>query len=49
VSGPLAAEVGMNARHSALGSDNRANATIGRAVRLVAGLPIIRLVDMIAQ
>jgi hypothetical protein len=36
VSGPLAASVGMNARHNALGSGNRANATIGRAVRLVA-------------
>jgi hypothetical protein len=36
VSGPLAAQVGMNARHNALGSGNRANATIGRAVRLVA-------------
>jgi hypothetical protein len=36
VSGPLAAEVGMNSTHNALGSGNRANATIGRAVRLVA-------------
>lgn len=36
VSGPVAAEIGMNARHNALGSGNRANATIGRAVRLVA-------------
>ena len=36
VSGPLAAEIGMNSRHNALGSGNRANATIGRAVRLVA-------------
>ena len=36
VSGPLAAAVGMNASHNALGSGNRANATIGRAVRLVA-------------
>lgn len=36
VSGPLAQAVGMNARHNALGSGNRANATIGRAVRLVA-------------
>jgi hypothetical protein len=34
VSGPLAAEVGMNARHNCLGPGNRANATIGRAVRL---------------
>src|SRR3954463_14390624 len=37
VSGPLARAVGMNATHNALGSGNRANATIGRAVRLVAG------------
>jgi len=36
VSGPRAAEVGMNARHNALGPGNRANATIGRALRLVA-------------
>lgn len=34
VSGSMAAEVGMNGRHNALGSGNRANATIGRAVRL---------------
>lgn len=36
VSGPGAADIGMNARHNALGSGNRANATIGRAVRLTA-------------
>jgi hypothetical protein len=36
VSGPLAAEVGMNAGHNVLGQGNRANATIGRALRLVA-------------
>ncbi len=36
VSGPLAAEVGMNGGLGALGPGNRANATIGRAVRLVA-------------
>lgn len=36
VSGPLAAQVGMNAGHNALGPGNRANITIGRAVRLVA-------------
>ena len=35
VSGPIAAEIGMNARHNVLGPGNRANATIGRAVRLV--------------
>lgn len=34
VSGPMADEIGMNARHNALGSGNRANATIGRAARL---------------
>ncbi|WP_370327867.1 hypothetical protein [Euzebya sp.] len=36
VSGPLAREVGMNATHNVLGPGNRANATIGRALRLVA-------------
>lgn len=36
VSGPLAAEVGMNSGANVLGGGNRANATIGRAVRLVA-------------
>jgi hypothetical protein len=34
VNGPVARELGMNAGHSALGTGNRANATIGRAVRL---------------
>jgi len=37
VSGPMAASAGMNARHNVLGTGNRANATIGRALRLVAG------------
>jgi hypothetical protein len=36
VSGPIAGEIGMNARHNVLGQGNRANATIGRALRLVA-------------
>ena len=36
VSGPIAARAGMNARHNVLGPGNRANATIGRALRLVA-------------
>jgi hypothetical protein len=36
VSGPLAAEIGMNSRHNVLGQGNRANATIGRALRLIA-------------
>lgn len=36
VSGPHAAEIGMNPLHNALASGNRANATIGRAVRLAA-------------
>jgi hypothetical protein len=36
VSGPLAREIGMNATHGVLGPGNRANATIGRALRLVA-------------
>ncbi len=35
VNGPVAAAVGMNAAANALGPSNRANATIGRAVRLV--------------
>src|SRR6202789_3188934 len=34
VNGPLAAEVGMNGGPNAFGPGNRANATIGRAVRL---------------
>ena len=34
VSGPMAGAIWMNARGNALGSGNRANATIGRAVRL---------------
>ena len=34
VSGPMATDIGMNARHNVLGSGNRPNATIGRAVRL---------------
>lgn len=36
VSGPLAAEVDMNGRHNCLGHGNRANLTIGRALRLIA-------------
>jgi hypothetical protein len=36
VSGPLAAELGLNARSGVFGPGNRANATIGRALRLVA-------------
>ena len=36
VSGPVADEIGMNARHNCFGSGNRANATIGRALRLTA-------------
>jgi len=35
VNGPLAKEVGMNGGCNAFGSGNRANATIGRAIRLV--------------
>ena len=35
VSGPMGAEVGMNSGTNILGAGNRANATIGRAVRLV--------------
>lgn len=36
VSGPMAETIGMNAGLNALGSGNRANATIGRALRLLA-------------
>lgn len=35
VNGPLAAEIGMNGGCNLFGSGNRANATIGRAVRLM--------------
>jgi len=35
VNGPIVARIGMNAQANALGPGNRANATIGRAVRLV--------------
>ena len=35
VSGPLAAEVGMNAGGNVLGQGNRANVTIGRALQLI--------------
>ncbi|GIU93370.1 MAG: hypothetical protein KatS3mg011_2276 [Acidimicrobiia bacterium] len=36
VSGPGAQALGLNSRHNALGPGNRANATIGRTLRLVA-------------
>jgi hypothetical protein len=36
VSGPIATAIGMNARENVLGPGNRANATIGRALRLIA-------------
>jgi hypothetical protein len=35
VSGPIAAELGVNSGHNAFGQGHRANATIGRAVRLI--------------
>ncbi len=35
VNGPVASEIGMNARGNALGQGNRANSTIGRALQLV--------------
>ncbi|MCW0212723.1 MAG: thioredoxin family protein [Pseudonocardia sp.] len=35
VNGPVAAEIGMNAKGNALGQGNRANSTIGRALQLV--------------
>lgn len=36
VSGPMSATVGMTSRHNVLATGNRANATIGRALRLLA-------------
>lgn len=36
VSGPYAAKIGMNAAHNFLGPGNRANSTLGRAIRLGA-------------
>ena len=38
VNGPVRGRIGMNAGINAMGGWNRANATIGRAVRLVVGL-----------
>ena len=35
VNGPVRTLIGMNATHNVLGNGNRANATIGRAIRLV--------------
>ena len=35
VNGPVRKTLGMNATHNALGNGNRANATIGRAIRLL--------------
>jgi hypothetical protein len=35
VNGPIAREIGMNAGGNCFGSGNRANATIGRAIRLI--------------
>jgi len=35
VNGPVAREIGMNARGNALGQGNRANSTLGRALQLV--------------
>jgi hypothetical protein len=35
VNGPIRTQIGMNAGHNVFGSGNRANATIGRAIRLV--------------
>ncbi|WP_321794714.1 hypothetical protein [Caballeronia sp. J97] len=34
VSGPMVSQIGMNGGHNAMGPGNRANATIGRAIRL---------------
>ncbi|MEE2778152.1 MAG: hypothetical protein VYE73_15475 [Acidobacteriota bacterium] len=35
VNGPVRHEIGMNAGHNVFGSGNRANATLGRAIRLI--------------
>ena len=35
VNGPIRNAIGMNAGHNVFGSGNRANATIGRAIRLI--------------
>src|SRR5205823_14300700 len=35
VNGPIRTQLGMEARHSVLASGNRANASIGRAIRLI--------------
>lgn len=35
VNGPIRNEIGMNSGHNVFGSGNRANATIGRAIRLI--------------
>src|ERR1700681_1459113 len=35
VNGPIRTAIGMNAGHNVFGSGNRANATIGRAIRLI--------------
>ena len=35
VNGPIRTAIGMHATHNVLGNGNRANATIGRAIRLV--------------
>ncbi len=35
VNGPIRNEIGMNSGHNVFGSGNRANATIGRAIRMV--------------
>ena len=35
VNGPVRGEIGMNATHNVLGNGNRANATIGRSLRLL--------------
>ena len=35
VNGPIRTQIGMNSGHNVFGSGNRANATIGRAIRLI--------------
>ncbi|MBM3139540.1 MAG: hypothetical protein FJZ92_04830 [Chloroflexi bacterium] len=48
VSGPIADEIGMNSGVNVFGSGNRANATIGRAIRLIL-LNVFRMTPAIAD
>ena len=41
VNGPIRLRIGMNATHNALANASRANATIGRSVRLIGGVIVL--------